>query len=218
LPLRPNSKREEQGTSVNRLSDKWANIGIIGIAPGQTASVNVPKPPSMIGRKALPGLTHSPNILAEPPVQSHAPSPVETTNVRHTRIPSTGNRATVMDVAQIMNEQSDDNVIPPQDSAANPDVSPIVQPLANRTSRNLAVNQVEKRRSSYEKYSSIILPPLQEETTPAVSPAGTLASNVVRQFIAASESPLQKTVSEEIQVDDLIHFGMLKVPVQNEHC
>jgi hypothetical protein len=209
--LRHGSKREEQGTSVNRLSDKWSNVGIIGVAPGQTASANVPKPPTMIGRIALPGLTNGPNVPAEPPVQSHVPSPipvVETNNVRHTRIPSTGNRATVMDVAQIMNEQSDDNVVLPQDSVASPDISPIVQPLANRTGRNLLVNQVEKRKSSYEKYSSIILPPLQEEATPTASPAGTLASNDVRRFITPSE-PLQKIASEEIQVDDLIHFGML---------
>lgn len=35
---------------------------------------------------------------------------------------------------------------------------------------------LEKRKSSYEKYSAFILPPLAEERTPVASPAGTLKS------------------------------------------
>ena len=35
---------------------------------------------------------------------------------------------------------------------------------------------LEKRKSSYEKYSAFIMPPLAEERTPVTSPAGTLKS------------------------------------------
>ncbi len=37
---------------------------------------------------------------------------------------------------------------------------------------------LEKRKSSYERYSAFIMPPLAEERTPVASPAGTLKSEV----------------------------------------
>ena len=40
--------------------------------------------------------------------------------------------------------------------------------------------RMEQRRSSYEKYSAFIMPPLKEETTPVQSPAGTLARGSVK--------------------------------------
>lgn len=52
-----------------------------------------------------------------------------------------------------------------------PDVKSMV---ANWGPRNGASGPVEKRKSSYEKYSAFILPPLTEEKTPINSPAGTL--------------------------------------------
>nr|VWO97078.1 Mixed-linked glucanase [Ganoderma boninense] len=53
---------------------------------------------------------------------------------------------------------------------------------ANGANGNASVTQtivappLEKRKSSYEKYSAFIMPPLAEERTPVASPAGTLKS------------------------------------------
>jgi hypothetical protein len=85
-----------------------------------------------------------------------------------------------------------------------------------------SVSQAEKRKSSYEKYSAIILPPLQEEMTPAPSPAGTLSSTGQahreqgkaeiphtknhRATLAEAFSPL--ATAELTDADaDMVHFG-----------
>ncbi|KAH9945670.1 hypothetical protein B0H21DRAFT_860691 [Amylocystis lapponica] len=119
---------------------------------------------------------------------------------RHTRIPSTGNRATVMDVAQAFHARgaieppnsttSTGAVVTPvdevsltkseseEDALPLPDVKSLV---ANWGPGNGAVHlpSADKRKSSFEKYSAIALPPLQEEKTPVSSPAGTLARSTV---------------------------------------
>lgn len=125
--------------------------------------------------------------------------------IRHSRIPSTGNRATVMDVAWALSEHekhvkrlsgdmsdvtlpTDDprSHSPPTESTKEPKVEeePHIAPpdmksvVANRGSRNDSLQtapHMEKRKSSYEKYSAFVLPPLAEEKTPIQSPEGTLS-------------------------------------------
>ena len=123
------------------------------------------------------------------------------TPVRHGRIPSTGNRATVMDVALALSEHeaqsrksigetnpehsilqtppspkvesptAQDDEMEDTDTQSKPDVKAMV---ANWGPRNGASSSGEKRKSSYDKYSAFVLPPLTEEKTPINSPAGTL--------------------------------------------
>lgn len=95
--------------------------------------------------------------------QSHSPSPG-----RHSRIPSTGNRPTVMDVALALSavpgsvSSHADTV--PSGVSAREEMSPVL----------VGPPSAEKRKSSYDKYSSIIMPPLLEVATPIPSPANTL--------------------------------------------
>lgn len=121
------------------------------------------------------------------------------TPVRHGRIPSTGNRATVMDVALALSEHeaqaqtSTTEIVDQPTNQTQPKLriesptareddemeEPLVKPgvksmVANWGPRNGASSPVEKRKSSYEKYSAFVLPPLAEERTPVASPAGTL--------------------------------------------
>ncbi len=62
----------------------------------------------------------------------------------------------------------------------------------------LPQTQAEKRRSNYEKYSAITLPPLKEEATPTPSPAGTLKSASV--VLHENNTPFY--VSEENQAPE----------------
>jgi hypothetical protein len=96
---------------------------------------------------------------------------------KHSRIPSTGKRATVMDVAQALHESSNhatNTVDRFEKISSNPDPSPSAKLNRPQNTLPFAVN-AEKRKSSYEKYSAIILPPLKEEATPVPSPAGSLS-------------------------------------------
>lgn len=120
--------------------------------------------------------------------------------IRHTRIPSTGNRATVMDVAWALHEHEkhvkrmsgdlSDATLPtekPQVSSPKEapketeveegsalDVKAMIASWGPRNDSSQSASQVEKRKSSYEKYSAFVLPPVTEEKTPLQSPAGTL--------------------------------------------
>lgn len=176
------------------VSDRWANQAIIGVKPispiQKVAEERPARPPNgPLGWQALPGLTaHTPapaaNIFnlnqAERPDRS-TPTPVSPS--RHSRIPSTGNRATVMDVAQTWHDQHAVESASAEPASTRHDYSSdefpeVPERLADiiPLSRNLplSVNQAETRRSSYDRFSAVILPSLTEEKTPAPSPAGTL--------------------------------------------
>ncbi|KAJ3514326.1 hypothetical protein NLJ89_g2435 [Agrocybe chaxingu] len=195
------------------------------IQPVSSVGVFHPPSPSSIS----PGISRSPDPVTSRDVTSSLPplppSPVKDRPTmppspgRHVRIPSTGSRPTVMELAQTLMDN------PPEESHAqlsSPDVLPppssretyvpaelLLRPRPNALSQI----QAEKRKSSYERYSAIIMPPLKEETTPTPSPAGTLARTAVReaelgpnehpapaafQTIAsnASEGPLLATVKK----------------------
>lgn len=94
---------------------------------------------------------------------------------KHSRIPSTGKRATVMDVAQALHDQSSKQALDTVDEIGpNSDSPKLAGSTRPRTALPFMANG-EKRKSSYEKYSSIILPPLKEEATPVPSLAGSLS-------------------------------------------
>jgi hypothetical protein len=202
------------------LVDKWGNQALIGFTtdPGKPLTNDRPtqvQGPSngMFGGRALPGMTaRSPasppplpqeSVLgvftgrrAPPDLTTPAPqsfdkedkSPVSP--VRHSRIPSTGNRATVMDVAHALNDpehvlevvasssqppmMTQPKHIPPfEDNVATSNDQAVSIPPARHTMPPGV--QSERRKSNYERYSAVMLPPLLEENTPAPSPAATLS-------------------------------------------
>jgi len=161
----------------------------------------------MVGRRALAGLAAAPETFDKrkeklAPREEHSVSP---SPAKHGRIPSTGNRATVMDVAQALNEvqQGNDSTVRPQ--------SP----------RSLSPNpQNEKSKSSFEKYSSFMMPPLKEERTPVSSPAGTLAKSAGEalldsKFVSESSqsSPRVEMIADSIHPPGYIEGTLPKVDV-----
>lgn len=94
---------------------------------------------------------------------------------KHARNRSTGSRPSAMEMAQAFNEITEGKEAETHNitSVTIPEpTSPTVSLPKGRGP--LTQSQAEKRKSTYEKYSSIILPALLEEATPTTSPAGTV--------------------------------------------
>lgn len=163
--------------------------------PSQLSELVIPKSP----------VATSP-LLEQPmtPTRKTTPPKTPASPARHTRIPSTGNRALVMDVAQALAAQSalpepkpvpqelpnmkpEEQMQVREEEAGGVDAPPDVKALAAswmhgpvRPSTNGATrSNAEMRKSSYERYSAIAMPSVEEERTPASSPAGTLARSAV---------------------------------------
>ncbi|KZT00473.1 uncharacterized protein LAESUDRAFT_732262 [Laetiporus sulphureus 93-53] len=138
--------------------------------------------------------------------------------VRHSRIPSTGNRATVMDVAQAFQERVVTNPEPApaptqrpgSEHAATPDEenprSDVDSAVAKWSHSHGSVRSdadSDKRKSSYERYSAFVLPPLQEENTPVPTPVGTLSRSAVspsaEEHLTAEVEDEQRHVAELVQ-------------------
>jgi hypothetical protein len=115
---------------------------------------------------------------AVPSGDRHMPS-------RHSRVPNTGNSVIGTDISQVLNTPSSDP------ESANQSLPRPSMPLAANQNRNLIPPTVqgEKRKSSQEKYSAIMLPSLKEETTPTASPVATLSHT-------RTDSSQQKSVEE----------------------
>lgn len=186
-----------------RVVDRWADQPIIGVKPassskpptepstGPSTEISKPNSTSLLSRRALPGLTTpTPQPLPDVFKQEDRPDRSPTTPLspgRHARIPSTGNRATVMDVAQSWSEHHargpsetadvrlSDNEDTSSDDERPEDLEKLAEAMPRPRATSPPSNQSEKRRSNYEKYSAIILPSLPEEKTPAPSPAVTLS-------------------------------------------
>ncbi|KAH9924883.1 uncharacterized protein B0H18DRAFT_908993 [Fomitopsis serialis] len=181
----PTSQQEQKPVSPlkSRFEDDFVPSASPPVAnkPSQLSQLVMPKslvaPTQSIASPVTPnrGLTPSPTSQQAKEKPPASPG-------RHTRIPSTGNRALVMDVAQALavqtaleqrqpREEQEAEVPPP------PDVKIVA---ANWGPRNgTARADADKRKSSYERYSAIMMPPLEEEKTPTPSPAGTLARSSV---------------------------------------
>ncbi|KAI0685205.1 hypothetical protein BC835DRAFT_1385556 [Cytidiella melzeri] len=175
-------------------------------------------------------------------IPSGPPPRIETPHspIRHTRIPSTGNRATVMDVAQALHAHEELTKRLPQDvtvretvpevtvpstiagsdiGAARPDVKSM---LANWGSPNAEIgvapvpSPVEKRKSSYEKYSAFALPPLLEEKTPVQSPASTFSRDTGRSVASAAAESKPSRDSTPVPEKSSVASAPLFVSVQQE--
>lgn len=141
-------------------------------------------------------ITKTPSpFLGPAPTEKPSQAPVPG---RHSRRPSTGNRATVMDVAQALIDQplspslevptkSQVSLAATTEKAREPAKTTAVSPA--RILPTPPTLQAEKRKSSYEKYSSIILPPLKEEITPAPTPISTLTRTAGQSQVKEVLSP-----------------------------
>ena len=118
----PKSPGLARGENIRRLQSTWSNHGPIGVQATRKPPIASPSPSHhsfnttveepKLTRQALPGLAKA-QTVASPPSPSPPVTPPLTTRqerksspspVRHGRIPSTGNRPTVMDVAQTFHE------------------------------------------------------------------------------------------------------------------
>jgi len=165
--------------------------GMATVSPKLADFAVVPEPPSnrMI-RRALPGLVapERPRTTTEllgqslqekDPVFSdgtkpssivlNGDGPLVLMPSRHSRRPNAGNKATSVDLPQAPSTQS-----PKPESAGE------APPRSAANTRNLIPSavHVEKRKSSQEKYITVMLPSLKEETTPTSSPARTLSHGI----------------------------------------
>jgi len=202
--------------NIKRLQEAWTNQGPIGVKETHKAPLPSPVPlkpasattPSSGGwnnkatRHALPGLVNvaPPSPPITPPLEAKqdtrrqsSPSP------RHSRIPSTGTRATVMDVAQAFVGASPSPSPGPATTPSITSSTANIQPVAPAEIEEYDANdpggwektvtpaavKAERRRSNYEKYSNFVMPVLKEEKTPAPSPANTLSKAEVASFAAA---------------------------------
>ncbi|KAJ3852177.1 hypothetical protein EV368DRAFT_82784 [Lentinula lateritia] len=231
-----------------------AIIGVRPVASRSPSTESeIPKISGMVGRRALPGLAATPTILPSklsggPPslvkpfsitrTESSEKSPVSpsltskypfeptrpTTPSRHSRIPSTGNRATVMDVAQTFTEppkQTEPEKASPEvieEPASLPPLNPNFRQNINPPALS------ERRRSSYqEKYSAIVLPPLHEEVTPTPTPVSTVArgsSHVVEDTIPTSIDQVLQGSLRQIERtagtnSDVVHINHDDPPLPN---
>ncbi|KAG1832463.1 hypothetical protein EV424DRAFT_1368803 [Suillus variegatus] len=195
--------------TTGRVTDRWTEPTLIGVKPiassNSTAGQPPPsqKPQGMVGRLALPGLAVAPETAEkvkekQPLGKERAVSP---SLAKHGRTPTTGSRATVMDVAQALSGAQQGN-----DCALSPLAPSILS------------SQAEKRKPSIEKYSSFMMPPLTEVKTPVSSPAGTLAkssgeallhSKLVGESSKSSlgvKPTIQRTASSSSLVFDVVHI------------
>lgn len=197
-------------SSTGRITDRWAEPTLIGVKRTSSSSSNrsgpVAKPAGtagMVGRRALPGLANPVAIAVGEKEREEKPVAKDRDKegqvpTRHTRIPSTGNRALVMDVAQALSEaaQQQGREREDKDKEATVVSGPTVASMPARQvpSTGLGGPAGEKRKSSYERYSAIAMPPLAEERTPAATPANTLSrcvgQNAVLGGKVVGESPL----------------------------
>lgn len=213
----PSSSRPKESKVAN-IADRWADQAIIGVKP----ATKYPSPPSSgrsngngevhgkydVGAQALPGLATSSSGGSTAAGLGNQSERSPRSPRRHSRIPSTGNRATVMDVAQALSEQRAAEELtkaePPKpltppatatvEDAPPPNLNPVepqqrnVVGLGRPSDHVLHAPQMAKRQSSHEKYSAFMMPPLKEEKTPTPTPVGTMAvrdaKSVLEEFPA----------------------------------
>ncbi|KAF9447197.1 hypothetical protein P691DRAFT_776317 [Macrolepiota fuliginosa MF-IS2] len=145
--------------------------------------------------------------------------PKSPSSPKHTRIPSTGSRALVMDVAQALNEYNAS--LPSESSKPQEEVkSPIVETTVELTARprHTVPPSLERRRSSYDRFSAVsVMPPLKEEATPNGTPFGTLtrtpdthSREVTLNTQVATEGKLRDGGGKG---KDVVHFDIDDTPL-----
>ncbi|KAI0266864.1 hypothetical protein BC834DRAFT_873918 [Gloeopeniophorella convolvens] len=203
-PLSPNltPPTTQSGKAKPSAAERWPEQALIGVKP-VASTVPIPqKKPSLVGltgARALPGLSTLP-----PPSQPQKSAPTSPRSPRRTsRIPSTGSRALVMEVAQALQEAQNQG----ETEAMSPSpVSPVPLPPVQT---ELHAPPMEKRKSSFDKYSAFTMAALVEERTPATTPAQTLAKNnpPVLEAIVQVEALVRPETKQE--GSDIVHVVAL---------
>lgn len=210
---------------------------------------------ALFGRKALPGMTQShpaavsssqsaskmvsqsDHVSAPRPLPGLAtgPSPkfsqsndTSIVSAPQFSIPSSGNRPTVMEVAQALADPAP-NLRPTYSSPIERDDNPSESSsFSTPRPRNVMPTsaQAEKRKSSYDRYS-VMLPPLKEEATPDPTPVSTLTRSLGKSFVqpdfdlvnsklneggGATDNPVEVKLQEE-PVSEMLHFTHVDEPV-----
>ncbi|KAH8990623.1 hypothetical protein EDB92DRAFT_1864927 [Lactarius akahatsu] len=180
-----------------------AEQALSGINSLGSAALNVQKKPTLVGLAAdrvLPSIIISPSQPQKPLLAQPASASPRSPR-RQSRIPSTGSRALVMDVAQALQEAH----VPPETEV------PIKSSIAPQQAEHHAP-PMDKRKSSHDKYTAFMMSPLVEER---VFPAGSVSPEPVVETsvdIASQESEvLDVTVSG--QKDDIV----VEIPHYDEH-
>ncbi|KAF6760294.1 hypothetical protein DFP72DRAFT_1063353 [Ephemerocybe angulata] len=219
-------------SKIGRLAEQWKGAGPITpkvVSPSPSSSAEARREPKQYAgiRHALPGMAKEPRKAdavprsttpkgPEPfgrlPPINVANSPPSDYKPYHTppspglqpRIPSTGSRATVMEVAQALVEHAvaeNASVVP---SIASPRpaeeraAAEKPEQLRSPTLRhNFTPASVEKRKSSYDSFAT--LPPLKEEATPAPSPANTLTRSIGRAAGSGLMQPITESIPAQIK-------------------
>ena len=172
-------------------------------SPAQSRLTDEGGSASATSHNPLPAISRTtpPPLVAPRPTTPASPSSgldeLPMTPSRHSRIPSTGQRATVMDVAQAL-QQHEQHI---RETSWTPEPEPESQVMPDHT-KNLSSDdgidetprtdvkaaiagwgrtvasgnqQPERRRSSYDRFCVPTLPPLVEEKTPVPTPQGSLS-------------------------------------------
>lgn len=223
-------------SKTGALAEQWKNVGPITpkpvlspTFPPQNEAPRQPKQYSGI-RQALPGMVKDPRSL-EPVNRAITPKksferptsiniPVGPSHEGkkappaspgpHPRIPSTGSRATVMEVAQALTEHvaSKDARSPTSPSQSGAEERALV--VEKEEARSPVMRHVlspgasEKRKSSYDSF--ITLPPLKEEATPAPSPANTFSRSDGRAV-----APVQQHSTDIQEQPEFNDSGIVKL-------
>ncbi|KIL68846.1 hypothetical protein M378DRAFT_8282 [Amanita muscaria Koide BX008] len=168
--------------TLGNVASRWTEQTLITVSPASppTALQNENKRAAHLGR-ALPGMAPRHNtmepaaVLSRPKSSSSMPRNREGATgqpanvaVRHARSPSTERRPTVMDVALALSQQAEIQSGPLH--------------VQEGKDQNFAATQIithemkgERRKSTLNKYTSIVLPSVKEEGTPSSTPNSTLS-------------------------------------------
>lgn len=225
-----------QGENVRQMIGSWGAQAPIGVKQISKRPPPLREPQEdnriELTRHALPGLAEFPPT---PPLTVRQETKPPPSPSRHARIPSTGSRATVMDVAHALQEQQARETTTSPGLADIPkvevtavgspqadenegvdEVSPInVKSVRSQWERTVTPSavQAERRRSSYEKYSSIMMPPLKEEKTPTPSPAGTLSKATMAPVLTneKSKSAIVDSETNDTYTDSQTDDGLIRI-------
>lgn len=185
-----------QPTSIPQVAKCRTKQASNGMKSPDSVASNDHKKTSLVGLAAdrvLPGIIPSPSQPLKPlPPQSASMSPRSPR--RHNRIPSTGSRALVMDVAQALQQAQ----LPPEAEVAIE--CPIVPQRVKHHSPT-----TEKRQSSYDKYTAFVMPPLVEEHALPARSVDPEPAVEIRETVAdlASQESEMSDVTMPGQKDDI---------------
>ncbi|KAF8622712.1 hypothetical protein AX15_006803 [Amanita polypyramis BW_CC] len=224
----PYPKNKVPGSS--NASSRWTEAALITVPAASPVTSSVPsekrKRDTHFG-KALPGLISQHKATELVPITSpKSPSqitklrdhvanfqPVQAA-VRHSRTSGAGNRPTAMDLALAFGQQPEDDKTSTFHEPQGPDAQVIL--VLRATSPE---HKIEKRKPILDRYSSIMLPVLKEETTPTTSPSGTLSRNTVPfrsiSFGDDFRSTRQTELSSGPVIAKVVHLDHIDEPLPN---